>query len=74
LISLEIGLFLVLFPWSGAWEQNRVVNYSASLRPFLLSYYLRGAITGLGLINLWVAATKTREFLRAGRQPPAAGQ
>lgn len=60
----EIGLFLVLFPWSDAWTQNWVVDATGLLRSVLLNHYLRGAISGLGLVNLWVAISQAWDLLR----------
>ena len=68
-LALEIGLFLVLFPWSEAWDRNRAVVSFGFLRPLLLSYYLRGAVSGLGMINLWVAISQARELSKLRRQP-----
>jgi hypothetical protein len=45
----------VLIPWSAFWERNYFVQWSASLGPLLTSNYTRGAITGLGLVNVWAA-------------------
>ena len=52
---LESGLLLVLIPWSGFWERNYFVEWSTVLAGLLNSNYTRGAITGLGLINVWAA-------------------
>jgi len=64
LLSLEIGVFLVAVPWSSIWDRNLVVGYSSLLRPVLLSYYARGAVSGLGIINLWVGVSLARDFWR----------
>ena len=50
---LEVGLLLVLVPWSGFWEQN----YFASLptvRAAIGNNFVRGGISGLGIVNLCV--------------------
>jgi hypothetical protein len=52
---LESGLLLVLIPWSGFWDRNYFVESSAAVRQLLTSNYTRGAITGLGLLNIWAA-------------------
>jgi hypothetical protein len=64
LLFLEIGLFLVALPWSSAWDQNLVAGYFSWLRPVFLSYYLRGAVSGLGLINLWMGILQARQLAR----------
>ena len=52
---LETGLLLVLIPWSAFWDRNYFVEWSAAVGPLLTSNYTRGAITGLGLLNVWAA-------------------
>lgn len=49
---LEVGLLLTVLPWSAFWDRN----YFASLWPpfqlVLTNNFVRGAVTGLGLVNL----------------------
>ena len=71
LLFLEIGLFLVALPWSSAWDQNLVASYFPWLRPVFLSYYLRGAVSGLGLINLWMGISQARRLARLWNQATA---
>ena len=52
LFCFEIGLFLVFVPWSQLWEHNVLLGYSFHLRGFLLNNFLRGAVSGLGLVDL----------------------
>ncbi|HEX8029969.1 MAG TPA: hypothetical protein VF491_15960 [Vicinamibacterales bacterium] len=54
-LLLETGLLLILIPWSAFWERNYFVEGSVALAGVLTSNYTRGAITGLGLVNVWSA-------------------
>ena len=45
----------MLIPWSAFWDRNYFVESSAAVRALLTSNYTRGAITGLGLLNIWAA-------------------
>ncbi len=56
LIWFELGVLLVLIPWSRMWETNFFLNRYPALIPCLLNPYVRGAITGLGLIDIGLAA------------------
>ncbi len=59
LLSLNcflLGVLLVFLPWSGVWERNYFLNHYPTLVPFLLNPSLRGAISGLGLLDIGVAA------------------
>lgn len=42
-------------PWSQFWDRNYFVEASSALGRFLSSNYTRGAVTGLGLVNVWAA-------------------
>jgi hypothetical protein len=50
---LEVGLLLVVLPWSGFWERNYFGAAWPGLRPILLNNFVRGAVTGLGVVNLF---------------------
>lgn len=54
-LLLESGLLLILIPWSTFWDRNYFVDLSPMVRSFLTSNYLRGAVSGLGLVNVWSA-------------------
>jgi formate hydrogenlyase subunit 3/multisubunit Na+/H+ antiporter MnhD subunit len=50
---LEVGLLLILLPWSGFWEHNYFAARWAPLQSILTNNYVRGAVTGLGVVNLF---------------------
>ena len=52
-LFLEIGLLLIVLPWSTFWERNYFVYEWPALRPVLMNYFARGAITGLGFVNMF---------------------
>lgn len=45
----------MLIPWSAFWDRNYFVEWSAACGALLTSNYTRGAVTGLGLLNVWAA-------------------
>ncbi len=56
LTSLLVGVLLVFAPWSPwLWESNWLLQFWPGLRAPLLSPFVRGAVTGLGLVNVLVA-------------------
>jgi hypothetical protein len=55
LLWLEVGLALILVPWSEVWEINYFLYQYPSLGLFVKNPYLRGAISGLGLMNVFLA-------------------
>lgn len=52
----------MLIPWSAFWERNYFVEWSGTLGAFLTSNYTRGAITGLGLLNVWAAVSELADI------------
>jgi hypothetical protein len=68
-LLLETGLLLVLIPWSAFWERNYFVEWSAGLKAFLISNYTRGAISGLGLVNVWAALGELADMFGGGAPP-----
>ncbi|HUJ19993.1 MAG TPA: hypothetical protein VLX58_00670 [Bryobacteraceae bacterium] len=53
LFCLEIGCFLLVFPWLGdVWQNN---FFSSLLRQgYWDNPYFRGAVSGLGVVNLYI--------------------
>ena len=42
----------MVLPWSGFWERNYFAAAWPPLQALLSNNYLRGAVTGLGVVNL----------------------
>jgi hypothetical protein len=51
-LFLEVGLLLIVLPWSGFWDRNYFLAEWPRLRPFVTNNFVRGAVTGLGVVNL----------------------
>ncbi len=52
----EVGAFLLLFPWlDNLWEYNYFATLVPAWEPFWTSPYVRGAVSGLGLVNIWIS-------------------
>lgn len=60
LLCFELGVLLVFIPWSYTWERNFFLNRYPVLIPYLLNPSVRGAISGLGLLDIAVAAGMIR--------------
>jgi hypothetical protein len=54
---------LVLIPWSTFWERNYFVEWSPVLEVLLTSNYVRGAISGLGLVNVGAALVELADVI-----------
>ncbi len=68
---IEVGLLLIVLPWSAFWEQNYFARAWPALHPIFLNNFVRGGVTGLGFVNL-VAGVFELTSMFAARDPNAA--
>jgi hypothetical protein len=71
IVCFEVGVFLLIFPWTQQWDGNSLANLLPSLlhwsRDYWTSSYFRGALSGLGLLNIYISVG---ELLRLRRPSP----
>ena len=58
-IFFVLGCFLLLVPWSGVWNFLVISLLPSEPAFWLQSGWVRGAVSGLGLLDLLVAARET---------------
>ena len=63
---LELGIFLFILPWAAFWSQNYFTDHSPLFSGISHNNFLRGAISGLGLADIWLAIY---EMLRLLHRP-----
>ena len=49
---IEVGLLLIVLPWSDFWETNYFASLWPSLLPVMMNDFVRGAVSGIGFLNL----------------------
>lgn len=54
LLCIEIGIVLVAVPWRPVWSDNGLLTNYPNLRTFLRLGFVRGAVTGIGLLDIWI--------------------
>ena len=54
MIRLYVGLILCFLPWTHLWSLNRLFLYFDFVAHVLNSGAVRGMVSGLGLLNLWI--------------------
>jgi hypothetical protein len=54
-IRLYVGVLVLLLPWTHLWQDNRFLNHSPELAHFATLGVVRGIVSGIGLLNLWIA-------------------
>ena len=55
LFCFELGMFLVILPWVSIWSDNHFVLKYGWVAAIALNHYFRGAVSGLGLADIWLA-------------------
>jgi polyferredoxin len=71
---LEVGLLLIVLPWSAFWERNYFAEAWPALQPLLTNNFVRGAVTGLGLVNLFAGFTDLAHVFAAREQQEMSGR
>jgi hypothetical protein len=62
MLRIYIGLAVCYAPWSPVfWDQNPLFQQFPTLASFAANGAVRGVVSGLGLLNLWIAL---RDVLR----------
>ena len=54
-LYFELGVFLFLLPWVSLWSKNYFVSHYPPFAGIAHNYFLRGAVSGLGLADVWLA-------------------
>ena len=67
LFCFEVGIFLILIPWSVFWDSNLLLEYVSVLRPLVLNSFFRAGVSILGAIDVFIGVTELRYFLRSLR-------
>lgn len=67
-LLIELGLLLIVVPWSTYWERNYFAQMSPAIEGLVSNNYVRGAVTGLGAVNVLAALTELASLVRR-REP-----
>ena len=70
---LEVGLLLIVLPWSSFWERNYFADAWPALAAVLTNNFVRGATSGLGVVNLIAGFFDLSGFFAARPRPDVAG-
>lgn len=55
IFCFELGVFLLIFPWIDFWERNLFATWSPAAQQVWMNPFFRGAVSGLGLVNIFVS-------------------
>ena len=59
---LEVGVFLIMLPWISIWEENYLLFLYPGMRPIVANPFLKGAVLGLGIVNLLIGLHEIVHF------------
>ena len=63
-VCFEVGVFLLVFPWMDAWTRNWFPTINVQILDLWESNYFRGALSGLGAINIYISFQEMMRLLR----------
>ncbi|HYX70937.1 MAG TPA: hypothetical protein VE825_17510 [Terriglobales bacterium] len=62
LFCVVVGMALVVLPWSPQWTENSLLAPYPGLRSFLRLDFVRGLVSGLGLLDLWFGISEAIHY------------
>jgi hypothetical protein len=60
----ELGLCLIVLPWLSSWDVSYIPLHSPKLSDIWMSPYFRGLLSGLGLLNVYVALSEAVRLVK----------
>jgi hypothetical protein len=74
IVCFELGIFLIVFPWASDWDLNYFSSLPLWFQNVWRSAYFRGAISGIGVLNIWISfieVFRLRRFSSSSSSPSA---
>lgn len=68
--ALLVGAVLAVVPWTPLWDSNHLIQPYPWVKSVVLSPFLRGAVSGLGLVNLLLALVELSALWRGHDEHP----
>ncbi len=62
LLCLEVGIALTVLPWTRMWTENSLLTGFPQIREFLTYDFVRGLISGLGLVDIWMGVAEAVRY------------
>ncbi len=64
IVCFEVGVFLLIFPWLDYWGANWFAGLAPWMHGIWDSTYFRGALSGLGLVNIYISLAEVFRLRR----------
>ena len=68
LYCLEAGLFFTVVPWTQVWTLNSLLHSTAGIAAWADNPFLRGFVSGIGVVHLILGARELVRISRAKRR------
>ena len=67
LFCLEVGIVLTVLPWTRLWTDNSLLLGFPALKVFLGLGFVRGLVSGLGLVDIWMGVVEAVTYRETPR-------
>jgi hypothetical protein len=67
LFCLEVGIILTVLPWTRLWTDNSLLTPFPAVKEFLNHNFVRGLVSGLGLIDIWMGVAEAVAYRETPR-------
>jgi hypothetical protein len=67
LFCLEVGIILTVLPWTKLWSDNSLLLSYPAVRDFLMYGFVRGVVSGLGLVDIWMGVAEAVTYRESPR-------
>jgi hypothetical protein len=61
-LCATLGVMLMILPWRPEWTDNPLLLSFPALREVFATGFVRGAVTGLGLLNVWIGFWEAMQY------------
>lgn len=65
MFCIELGMLLAVLPWTRVWMDNSLLTSYPAIRGVLHMSFVRGAISGLGLVDIWMGIWEAVHYREA---------
>jgi len=66
---IELGMVLLVLPWTRGWTENSLLLAHPDFRFFLQRYFVRGLISGLGILDIGFGIIEAVRYKEPPRNP-----
>lgn len=68
IFCIELGMLLAVLPWTRIWTDNSLLAAHPAWRALVLDNFVRGIITGIGLVDVWIGIWEAVHYRDPGKK------